>query len=429
MVSDGHDTPVVVFRTVKEMAVSMYIPSVCCHMCRSFIIAVLPLQLLQLGYQEAEVGSLISLSSFAGFLIILPAGKLSTAYGPRALIVVGNVLLCGGALLFLVAKNMVLLCFGVALLGMGDSSVLLARSTYLTVVVPPEERGNAMSANGGMRRFAYAAGPLVSGLLAHHFGVESSYSVELALGALALILTLGFLPYVACDQDLSRAQSHREPTARLGICSVFWNHRRVFISLAGLTMSLAFMRKAREMFFPLEGFAIHLSQEAVGCITAFSFALDFLFFPLGGWLLDTVGRVPTGALCCLGFALAMTSLSFPGLLPFTVFALGTGVANGMSSGIFQVIVADRAPSSCRGLFIAVFRNVNQLGEMAAPALVAVVAGSTSLCVSALISGAVGVFGCVWVLLFVPETRPRALLPETHLLIGGEASEEGCQTLR
>lgn len=92
---------------------------------------------------------------------------------------------------------------------------------------------------------------------------------------------------------------------------------------------------------------------------------------------------------------------------FGVFAVATGLANGISAGVVQVMGADLAPADCRGEFLGIFRMLGKGADLVSPLLIGVMADICSLEVAELVICFVGLFGALWVLNCVAETlRPE-----------------------
>jgi len=131
--------------------------------------------------------------------------------------------------------------------------------------------------------------------------------------------------------------------------------------------------------------------------------LDALLFPLAGWLLDNIGRTRTGALSIICLCLSVAVLVYETLINFIAFSIASGVGNGLSAGIVQVLGADLAPAECRGEFLALFRTFGKASDLLAPLIVGLVADMASLQLSELIVCGIGFFGAGWVVSCVEET--------------------------
>merc|ERR1712187_606898 len=144
----------------------------------------------------------------------------------------------------------------------------------------------------------------------------------------------------------------------------------------------------------------------IGYVTAISFAVDCVMFPIAGQMLDRLGRIPTGDCSMLGLGGAIFFLQWESFAFYMVFAVVSGLFNGMSAGIVQIMAADLAPAECRSQFVGVFRTISKCADIVAPAIVGGVAEVTSLKIAELVVVGISIFGSVWALLFARETLRR-----------------------
>merc|ERR1711920_194690 len=92
------------------------------------------------------------------------------------------------------------------------------------------------------------------------------------------------------------------------------------------------------------------------------------------------------------------------------FAVGTGLANGISAGLNMVIATDLAPSNARGQFLGLFRTISRVTELVCPLTVGFLAQHSSLGMLEIFMAGVAIFAAVWVLFVVGETRPEVKKP-------------------
>jgi FHS family L-fucose permease-like MFS transporter len=109
-------------------------------------------------------------SAFFGayFLMSLPAGKLLERLGYQRGIVVGLLVMAGGALLFVPAANtraFPLFLAALAVLGAGITLLQVAANPYVSVLGPARQAASRVSIVGVANNFGGAISPLVGGLL------------------------------------------------------------------------------------------------------------------------------------------------------------------------------------------------------------------------------------------------------------------------
>jgi FHS family L-fucose permease-like MFS transporter len=131
-------------------------------------------------------------SAFFGayFLMSLPAGKLLEKLGYQRGIVVGLLVMAGGALLFVPAANtraFPLFLTALAVLGAGITLLQVAANPYVSVLGPARQAPARVSIVGVANNFGGAISPLVGGLLL--FGGSVALKAQLAALPLAQRLT------------------------------------------------------------------------------------------------------------------------------------------------------------------------------------------------------------------------------------------------
>ncbi len=103
----------------------------------------------------------------------------------------------------------------------------------------------------------------------------------------------------------------------------------------------------------------------------------------------------------IGLLVVVPSASF---FPLLLFAVITGIGNGLSSGIIVAFGADMAPNdaSSKSTFLGYFRLFADLGELLGPLIVGIVVQFTSIPVMLNAIVTCGIIGSVWLLIFVRE---------------------------
>merc|ERR1719478_2106735 len=158
---------------------------------------------------------------------------------------------------------------------------------------------------------------------------------------------------------------------------------------------LILVRRARELLFALEGERLSLPHSQIGYVTALSFAVDGIMFPVAGRMLDRLGRIPTGVCSMLGLGISIALLLVDSFEFYIAFAVVSGLFNGISSGIVQIMAADLAPPNCRSQFIGVFRTLAKCADIVAPAVIGGVAQLTCLKTAEVVVASVSLLGSIW----------------------------------
>jgi FHS family L-fucose permease-like MFS transporter len=133
----------------------------------------------------------------AYFLMSLPAGKLLEKLGYQRGIVVGLLVMAGGALLFVPAANtraFPLFLTALAVLGAGITLLQVAANPYVSVLGPARQAAARVSIVGVANNFGGAISPLVGGFLL--FGGSVALKAQLAAQRLAQEAQLVKAPYL-----------------------------------------------------------------------------------------------------------------------------------------------------------------------------------------------------------------------------------------
>jgi len=134
-------------------------------------------------------------SAFFGayFLMSLPAGKLLEKLGYQRGIVVGLLVMAGGALLFVPAANtraFPLFLTALAVLGAGITLLQVAANPYVSVLGPARRAASRVSIVGVANNFGGAISPLVGGLILFGSAVAANSAAAKRLATLPLVQQL-----------------------------------------------------------------------------------------------------------------------------------------------------------------------------------------------------------------------------------------------
>ncbi|MFD9305123.1 MFS transporter [Streptomyces sp. NPDC060048] len=137
--------------------------------------------------------------------LLMLSGSTADRIGRRKVFTVGLVLFTLGSLLCSLAPTLEwLIAFRMVQAVGGSMLNPVAMSIITNTFTDPRERARAIGAWGAVVGISMAAGPLIGGLLVDSVGWRSIFWVNLPVGALALVLTLRYVPE-------SRAEHPRRP--------------------------------------------------------------------------------------------------------------------------------------------------------------------------------------------------------------------------
>lgn len=148
----------------------------------------LPLYSLQAGHSAYEIGIFLSVQVISIALSKPFMGRLSDKYGRKPQIIGGifiGALSVGVLSLF---NSFFFLLIMSVLIGVSISIVTSATSAYVADISKKESYGSAMGLLGSIMDIGHTVGPLVSGVVAHFFGISRSFQ-----GASAIMVCSGLL--------------------------------------------------------------------------------------------------------------------------------------------------------------------------------------------------------------------------------------------
>ncbi len=389
--------------TLGRLVVPVYLPLLAMGTSVGMLLPTLPLYLRDGGLSYGTTSAVLAAAGVGAMLGALPSGSLLARIGEDRL----HVIACG--LLAVTAAGLGLTTAAAVLTvlqvlgGAGRVGVRLSRQTLVTRVVAPGRRGRAMSVIGGSFRLALVVGPLLGGALVDAVGFGATFAVAgavAALGALPVVVPGGAL--------LSAGPSARgrdgSVGARSGLLAVLRRHRRRLL-LGGIGPALVMTaRQGRYVVVPLIGDRLGLGPAAVGALVAVGTGADLVLFPVSGWLMDRFGRlfaiVPAFGLLAVGLVI----LGLAGTATVAVVAgVVMGVGNGMSAGTLLTLSSDLAPPEAPGPFLAGMAILQDLGSVAGPLVVGLVADAAGLGNSAFALAGVMVVAVAWIVVVVGET--------------------------
>ncbi|GAB2552873.1 MFS transporter [Nocardia heshunensis] len=375
---------------LRSLAWQVFVPTAVFGLGAGAAAPMYPLRALELGATAGPAGLIVALSGLGMILADLPAGQLIARIGERQAIAASSV--CGalGVLMAIFAPNLGVLAAGMLCTGAAAALWGLARQTYLVAVVPPDDRGRALSALAGSQRFGTFAGPFAGAGAAHLMDVTG-------------VLWLQFAAMVVGGVLMMSVRDIEEPDAvRHGLWTVVTENRRALgtLGLGALTTGAA--RAARTALVPLWAAHIGMSAPTIGLIFGIAGAVDVLMsYPSGLWL-DRYGRRATGTPSLVLFAIGYATLPLTSTTTgLCLVAVLLGFANGLSNGLIMTVGTDIAPASQRVEFLGAWRLTHDIGMFTGPIAVGVIGGATMLGGAGLALGALSLAGAASIYRWFP----------------------------
>ncbi|MBE2213202.1 MAG: MFS transporter [Opitutaceae bacterium] len=126
--------------------------------------------------------------------LIVGAGRLGDAFGPRRVLLAGMAVFAAASLLAGFAPSLGLLIAARAVQGLGAAAMMALSLSMIGASVPPDRTGRAMGLLGTMSAIGTALGPSLGGVLTAGPGWRMIFFVPVPLALAALVLARRHLP-------------------------------------------------------------------------------------------------------------------------------------------------------------------------------------------------------------------------------------------
>ena len=389
----------------RRLTPSVFIPAVCIAIGHQATLILLPLYALEVGGGAAAAVAVLGMRGIGTMLADVPAGVAVTRLGDKVTMAAGTLTVTVACTGFALVAAPWMLGLLALVLGAGFGGLMLGRLNYVARQCPVAYRGRAITVIAGIQRVGLFVGPAAGGLVAETFGFAVAFLTAAILNVAGLVLIVVFV-----RRSRVRARGGAPPH-RAVIARILRDHRSEFARGGLASVSMQFVRSARQVLIPLWGEAIGLDAASIGLAFGLSSALDAAMFYPAGWLMDTRGRkwslVPSLAILGASLALMPFATTF---WAYLAVALLSGLGNGFGTGIIMALGADLSPRTNRGEFLGVWRLLGDAGHAAGPFVFSATTGFFALGATLALAGTVGFAGAAVAAWLVPETLRR--LPPT-----------------
>ncbi|MFP4545480.1 MAG: MFS transporter [Methanomassiliicoccales archaeon] len=330
----------------------------------NMILALVPPLKADFGASGPEVLLSITFFMVPFALFMLFSGTLSDVYDRKKTLMGGFAVYTVGSLLCALSPDLQSFLASRVLQGVGYAFITPILVALLGEITPYEERGRWMGFMASATGAGVVMGPFLGGLVAE---VEWRLAFVLVAG---LAVAIGLFFHLAFRRDTFES---REGDLRSAMHNVAYCIRRrpiIYLVASGFLAFLCYISVLSFLSDHLSLPPLDLRESEIGTIIMAAGAASVFAAPVGGRLVDSLGRGNVGM---AGFAImigAMLSFSLASTVPGYVLSLvilGSGVALVWSSTL--TLTVEVAPD-LKGTSSSLFNSVRFFGYAAAPVVFA-----------------------------------------------------------
>ena len=335
------------------------------HLLTALPAPMLPMIRSEFALDYTQAGMVVSAFSLAYGIGQLPAGWITDRIGARVVIMLG---ICGvaaaGVLVGLSPTFLVLLVF-MAIMGLAGGNYHPAAPPVISGVVSPEKLGRALGLHAIGGSASYFIAPLVAAAIAAAFGWRGAF-IGLAIPA----MLLGIILYIALAKiSTNKGTTVELPQAERTARPLHLQRIIFFIILSTFAQAVMASVLTFVPLFAIERFGI--SKEAAAIFLSVSYSSGLWAAPLGGYLSDRVGSVPTVLAVSFLAAPAVYLLNIaPDVISFGVLMIGVGMISYIRMPASEAFMVNETTTRNRASILGIY----YFGNSEASALLTPVVG-------------------------------------------------------
>lgn len=383
---------------IRGLIGPIYVPWLGTAVCLGMLSLQLPLYLIDVGLSYVPLSAVLAAAGFGSALGGLPSGGMLARFGVGRTMAVSVAIMAVSSALLATSADPVVLFVLQFISGIGAVALRLGGQSWITATVSTLQRGRALSAMGGIRRFGAFVGPVLAGVMIETVGHRPTFVVS------GILAAVGILPILAAASRPAEDTIIDQGADRPSVLAALVKHRRLLLMATAGPLVIMTVRRGRAVVLPLIGNDLGISPTSLGLLVGVSTGADLLLFPVSGFLMDRFGRlaaiVPAFSLMGVG----LVALGFADRAGTVVVAGAViGIGNGLSSGTMMTLASDLAPREAVSQFIAGFATVVDWGVVFGPLLVGWIAALVGLGASAIVLGLLMFVGIALILVTVGES--------------------------
>ena len=356
-----------------RIVLSIYVPSVLMGFGQGMALPTLPDLATGFGVPAELAAQVVTAQLVGRTAFLLPSGIIVDRLGRKHALVIGPLLVVGGALATVLTPWFGALLAAQAVVGAGDSLWSFGREMAAVEQLRPDQRGRVISSFFGISSAGITLGPIVGGALTARLGFRAVFLLYIAIALIVLALAL------IVREGRARSRPRARPSFGFGnLREVDPYYRSTFLVLLFATFSAMLRSTTVHSMLPIY-VVVHLGLTTTDAGFVFGIVglVSLLTIAPAGVISDTVGRkaatVPAAALAAASFTAYYFARDMLGL---AIASAILGVATGLATGSMTTFTYDIIPEEGRGRFQALRRSVGELGSFTGPLVGALIAGAS-----------------------------------------------------
>jgi MFS family permease len=329
-------------------------------------------RLLALGHGATAVGIVAATFALVPLFLAIPLGRRADRLDSAHLLLAGCGVETVGCALLGVARSPLLLGTGNAIVGIGHLALALGSQATVARESDDDHHDRHFALLTAGVSVGQLAGPLLAGALLGHGGLRSATSR--AMFVAAGVAAVATVVAAVARRDRPKARHGPAEATAIGPLPILRTKgvaAAIFSSVAVLSATDIFTA-----YLPVLGQQRHIGPAAVGALLALRAGASLASRAGIGQLVQRVGRrrLLTVAACAAAAAFAGFTLTGD-VLVFAALAVVVGAGLGFAQPLSMTIVVQLVPVHLRASALALRLTGNRLGQVAAPAAAALVAGT------------------------------------------------------
>ena len=400
----------------NEQLFMVTVSTVLIMMGQGVISPLLPLFKDKFAVSSAEIALTLTSFGLARLVLNVPMGLAADRYGRRALLVVGPFVAAVGMFGSGFSGDIVTLVAWRFVAGAGSAIYATGAQIYLADISTPQTRATFLGTNQSALLLGTSIGPAIGGFAAEAWGLAAPFVMVGFASLIASVYAWWRLPET---REVARATAERERAERFAAGTgpataprFAWLQlltSRSFLLVSIINLSIFATRTGgRQTIMPLLGAQIGIPIAALGGIFTMMALVNMLLVVPASALADRYGRrwtiVPSGIL--VGLSLFWMA----GATTYTAFFLAAfvhAVSSSISASAPVAYAVDIAPPGMRGITLGMFRSAGDVGVMAGPPILGLVADNGTFGQALIVNG---VFMIVASLTFLLAREARTHRP-------------------